>query len=274
MKKKALFLDIDYTLFSPRQGIVPPSAEAAVRKARENGHYVFLCTGRSQAEARKYQNFPVDGFIYANGAACFVKGKNIYDHPISEENVNRIREMIERHHMGVLIGGARNAYLDDICYPMISSYLSGSEPDPEIRMRNLRNNGMASMREWTGDDPVYKLGATKPHQDSFDSLSAQLPPHFRLVQTLSSENGDFGEISDSTNKKSDGILRILEHLGMSKEDAVGIGDSGNDTDMLEICGIGIAMGNGSEEVKTIADWITTDVDEDGIRNAFVHIGVI
>ena len=105
MKKKALFLDIDYTLFSPRQGIVPPSAEAAVRKARENGHYVFLCTGRSQAEARKYQNFPVDGFIYANGAACFVKGKNIYDHPISEENVNRIREMIERHHMGVLIGG-------------------------------------------------------------------------------------------------------------------------------------------------------------------------
>ncbi len=274
MKKKALFLDIDYTLFSPRQGIVPASAEAAVRKARENGHFIFLCTGRSEAEARNYHSFPADGFIYANGASCFVAGKNIYDHPIAAADVDRIREMVERHHMGVLLGGARNAYLDEVCYPMVDSYLSGSEKDPEIRFRNMQNNGMIRMEERVMEDPIYKIGASKPHAESFEPLIAELPKSFRLVQTLSSEDGDFGEISDLANRKSDGILRILEYLGLSKEDAVGIGDSGNDTDMLEICGIGIAMGNGSEEVKAAADWITTDVDEDGIWNAFAHVGVL
>jgi hypothetical protein len=44
--------------------------------------------------------------------------------------------------------------------------------------------------------------------------------------------------------------------------------------MLKLCEIGIAMGNASENVKQAADWVTTDIDEDGIRNAFAYLGVI
>jgi hydroxymethylpyrimidine pyrophosphatase-like HAD family hydrolase len=55
---------------------------------------------------------------------------------------------------------------------------------------------------------------------------------------------------------------------------VGIGDSGIDIDMIEFCGIGIAMGNAEEEVKQIADWVTSDIDDDGILHAFEYVGVI
>ncbi|MBR2769973.1 MAG: HAD-IIB family hydrolase [Solobacterium sp.] len=274
MKKKALFLDIDNTLFSSRSGIVPESAVDAIKEARKNGNYVFLCTGRSRAESMKYLNYPVDGFVFASGASCFAFGKNIYDHPIAEEKVNEIRKMIEEMQFGVLLGGAKKACLDEQCYRGLDSYLNRSEKDPEVRKRTMEANGMFPMSERIKDDPVYKLGASKPHEASFEPLIRLLPSPFRLVQTLSSEAADFGDISDATNRKSDGIARILSHIGIPKEDAVGIGDSGNDTDMLAYCGLGIAMGNGSEEVKAIADWVTSDIDDDGIRNAFAYAGVI
>ena len=123
-------------------------------------------------------------------------------------------------------------------------------------------------------DPVYKMGATKAHGDSFEVLSAVLPKPFRLVHTFSSPEADFGDISDGSVMKSDGIRKVLEYTGIKTEDAVGIGDSGIDIDMIEFCGIGIAMGNAEEEVKQIADWVTSDIDDDGILHAFEYVGVI
>ena len=52
------------------------------------------------------------------------------------------------------------------------------------------------------------------------------------------------------------------------------GDGGNDIDMLKHAGIGVAMGNAGENIKEIADYITTSVDDDGITNALKHFNVI
>ncbi len=52
------------------------------------------------------------------------------------------------------------------------------------------------------------------------------------------------------------------------------GDGGNDRAMLQSAPVGVAMGNAWTEVKEIADYITTDVDENGIRNALMHYGLI
>ena len=74
--------------------------------------------------------------------------------------------------------------------------------------------------------------------------------------------------------KATGIQRILEFYGADASQAVGIGDSENDLPMIEYCGTGIAMGNAMETAKEKADWVTTDILDDGILNAFRHIGVI
>jgi len=52
------------------------------------------------------------------------------------------------------------------------------------------------------------------------------------------------------------------------------GDGGNDIDMLKHAGIGIAMENARDDVKEIADFITTSVDDDGITNALKHYNVL
>ncbi|MBQ7644837.1 MAG: HAD hydrolase family protein, partial [Spirochaetales bacterium] len=52
------------------------------------------------------------------------------------------------------------------------------------------------------------------------------------------------------------------------------GDGGNDRAMLQSAPVGVAMGNAWTETKEVADYITTDVDDNGIRNALVHYGLI
>ena len=58
------------------------------------------------------------------------------------------------------------------------------------------------------------------------------------------------------------------------EHSIGIGDSLNDTELIKAAAVGIAMGNASKEIKELADYITTDVDKDGIYNAFKHFNII
>ena len=52
------------------------------------------------------------------------------------------------------------------------------------------------------------------------------------------------------------------------------GDGGNDTSMIVQAGIGIAMGNAIDELKELADYVTTSVDDDGILNALRHFNVV
>ena len=64
-----------------------------------------------------------------------------------------------------------------------------------------------------------------------------------------------------------GIRYVLEQEGIRPEECIAFGDAENDIDMLSYVGIGVAMGNAQEPVKEIADYVTSDVDDDGIKKA-------
>ena len=70
------------------------------------------------------------------------------------------------------------------------------------------------------------------------------------------------------------LLQLLDRLGMDASGAIGIGDSTNDIEMLQVCGVGIAMGNATDAVKAHADEVTTSVLDDGVWNAFRRHGLI
>jgi len=78
------------------------------------------------------------------------------------------------------------------------------------------------------------------------------------------------EVISVKNNKADGIRKVLEYYGGSMEDAVAVGDSMNDLEMIRECGIGIVMGNGNERLKSYADYVTADIDADGVYQALAH----
>ena len=85
---------------------------------------------------------------------------------------------------------------------------------------------------------------------------------------------EFADIVIADGGKDKGIEALLNHLGISKNDCMAFGDGGNDISMLEYVGIGVAMGNANPPVKERADFVTKDIDDDGIEYALRHFGLI
>ena len=74
--------------------------------------------------------------------------------------------------------------------------------------------------------------------------------------------------------KAHAVHVLLEALGASKEDTIAFGDAKVDIPMFEACGYGVAMGSGGDEIKAAADYVTGDVDKDGLYQAFEYLKLI
>ena len=74
--------------------------------------------------------------------------------------------------------------------------------------------------------------------------------------------------------KAKGIEALINYLGIKKEEVIAIGDGHNDAEMIKYAGLGIAMGNAIDKCKKVADYITSDIDDNGIYNAFKYAGII
>ena len=73
----------------------------------------------------------------------------------------------------------------------------------------------------------------------------------------------FCEVSNPEASKAAALNFLREYWGFKKEEVLAIGDQDNDIDMIEAAGVGVAMGNGTENLKMAADFITKSVDDDG-----------
>ena len=74
--------------------------------------------------------------------------------------------------------------------------------------------------------------------------------------------------------KKNGIRKVLEYYGISRDEIMAFGDADNDLDMIEFAGTGVVIGNGTDRMKEIADYVTTSVDEDGVVEALRRFGLL
>ncbi|HSP52420.1 MAG TPA: HAD-IIB family hydrolase, partial [Cryobacterium sp.] len=110
---------------------------------------------------------------------------------------------------------------------------------------------------------------------AYDRVSEALSGDFHVITgTIPHMGRGSGEVTLSGVNKGSTILQLLDRLGLDAASAIGIGDSSNDIEMLQVCGVGIAMGNATDAVKAHADEVTTSVQDDGVWNAFRRHGLI
>ena len=117
-------------------------------------------------------------------------------------------------------------------------------------------------------EKVYQLNVFVSEEEEEDFM--QLMPNSKTARWTS----HFTDIIPKDGGKNKGIDAIINHFGIKLEETMAFGDGGNDIDMLKHAGIGIAMENARDDVKEIADFITTSVDDDGITNALRHYNVL
>ena len=110
INKKALFFDIDGTLFSEKLRQVPQSAVLALKKTMEKGNLTFINTGRTWCQTSKIrEEAPVNGLLCGCGTYISVDGKTLYDQRISPERAEKLKEDILRFRMDTVMEGDRKS---------------------------------------------------------------------------------------------------------------------------------------------------------------------
>lgn len=272
MKKKVVFLDVDGTLVNS-EGKIPESAKRAVKQAQANGHKMVVCSGRSRFQI--YQELLDLGFSgIVGGAGAFVSAENkeIYHAYIDEAHRKSSYEYLEGQGFLFCYQADDGIVLNERSRDgMVQVYLDAGMS--EERLNRLIGNMHLTDEPWKNEkiEKIIYYNAPFP----VEKVHADLEPYFDAVAiSLDGMDEYAGEIGINGINKATGMEIYLNHVGVSREDCIAVGDGPNDLQMMEYAGLSIAMGNARDEVKQRADMITTSVDEDGIYKAFVKCGLL
>ena len=274
--EKVIFIDVDGTLVD-YENHLPESAVEAIRKARKNGHRVYICTGRSKAEV--YQNIwdiGLDGMIGGNGSYVEDNGKVLVHQLITESQCRRIVDWLHERKLEFYLESNSGLYASEkfetAALPSIQEYSKRKGRDADITVRDVFPD-MIFGADLYRDDLNKVSYLLNSYQDFLDTKE-QFPDLQNGTWGGAGETALFGDLGVKDITKAHAIDVLLAHLGKKKEDTIAFGDAKIDIPMLEYCATGVAMGNGGEEIRAMADYITDDVDEDGLWNAFRHFGLI
>ncbi len=252
---RAIYFDIDGTLCSYRTHAVPDSAVAALRDVRRAGVRLFLCTGRNYVSAQPIIDTNLfDGAILLNGQYCLLDGECVHQSPIAKADVAAAVRGAKRGDYAIGFVSAYDNFISDIADP----YVLASD----------RAGGMPRLVQ--GDlDAALDMDIYQMHFYGAPGAEAQLTDVAEgLFAVRWSRN--FADVFAKGGGKDVGMRAINRRIGIADDQTMAFGDGENDVGMLAAAGIGVAMGNASDFVKSRADYVTADVDADGIARAIDH----
>lgn len=269
---KYIFLDIDGTLYDHDRHAIPESALEAIRQARNNGHRIFMCTGRPCCMLDHVKDIPYEGVIASAGAYVKAGSHIIYEEYLGKEALKEITDLLLPLRIGYLLEGRDGVYLQ----PGLLDYFRKGEGRAASGHEFFKQKQIHSTEEYREDEEaVYKLCLYAEGEEFFTMLGKQLPEEYHLVLGKADDTHPYNaELTLKRNNKASGIRRVMEYYHGSMEDTLAIGDSLNDQEMLEECSIGIAMGNADDRLKPYADYVTADIDRNGIYLAFQKFGIV
>ena len=264
---KILAFDIDNTLINRGKATVEESALEAIRICHDRGYEIVISTGRTinavhpDIKAR----VPANYFIGVNGA-CLNKmdGTVLHCFYMSEESVNKIIEIALKHDYPLGFKFADSFQIYNRYEEFVTRYCKGG-----ITRDMLKDCSARDYHIKTGVMPldafVYADDDLLPQYfDQFDDLKFVRAHSRKIIYEAFSHEADKGV-----------MLKILcDMLGYTLDQVIAFGDSQNDCEMIRAAGLGICMGNGTQEAKDAADYVTDDIDKDGIWKALKHFEII
>ena len=269
---RIVFLDVDGTLIDHSQHLAP-SVVSAVQDARAAGHLVYLCTGRSRAEIPGFiTDIGFDGVVSAGGGFIERGDELVAAHTMPEPVVQDLVAFFEENDIEYTLQAYESAYPSQGLLPRLAPLFA------EMEMDHSRGDRLVEMMTHRGAAPTVGIAkatffGTDPR--TFATVRDGVGDRFHVITGTIPYLGEAGgEVSLGGIHKGAAIVELVGLLGIDVADSIAIGDSANDLEMLEVAGVGIAMGNADAAVKAVADEVTTGVDDDGVWNAFVRHGLV
>ena len=277
MKRKSIFLDVDGTLVSGHATMNPKVVEA-INRARQNGHYVFICTGRNKTGI-KYElaKADFDGIIASAGSYIEIDNKVIHSVYFNKLLVDKISKVFDENNIYY------NYECTDVTYmskKMVELFIggvnfeSGNIELEKMMQEEFKKFSIQDLSLYNNQD-IHKICFIATDQIDVERAKKQLGDDVNMViHDIFDATTINGELISKVDNKATAIKQVIDYLGIDKKDTIAFGDSMNDYEMINFVECGIAMGNACKELKEVASRICRSVDEDGIYYEFIELGLI
>lgn len=259
-KKHLIALDLDGTLLTDRKTISARTKQVLF-KAKEEGHIVVISTGRPhRSSINYYHELGLDTpMVNFNGA--------LIHHP-TNRNWDALHNPMP----------IRTAYkIIDACYDLkVNNILAEVMDDVYIDSYNRK---IIDFLDQTNDEHPFTVGNLK-HKLQTDPTSILVYPEENQVEHLRNHLDEFHaeviehrkwgapwnviEIIKKGMNKAVGLEKIAYYFDIPAERIIAFGDEDNDLEMIDYAGVGVAMGNAIDQLKSIAKHETATNEEDGV----------
>ena len=262
-------LDLDGTLTNSEKNITPRTFDALMKAQRE-GVRLVLASGRPTfgiaALANQLQLADYGGYVLSyNGGRIidWCKKTVIFS------------QVVDQKLVPILYDFAEKAQLPIVTY--LPEAILASKNEGEYLAEEARINGMpvVVVQNFVEEAMQIAGGSTKFLIPGEPELLIQLESEMKAALSEQMEvfrsAPFFLELPPKGIDKAQSLQRLLTHLGLERESLMAFGDGFNDLSMIQFAGQGVAMANAVEEVKSIADFVTTSNEEDGIAQALEQL---
>lgn len=256
---KLIALDMDGTLLNS-QGQISPRTHAAIQAARARGVTVVLASGRPLEGMSRYLvelglTGQDDYVICYNGALVqqVADQRIIRSQLLTGSDASAIARLANELEVNVHGFSVTRGLIS----PRVSTYT-----EHESHLIGMPIN-LIDFATLPADEQIMKvMMIDEPPQLSraIERLPADLHERYTVVRSAPY----FLEFMHKNSNKGTGVAALAEHLGLDASQVIAVGDAGNDHHMIEYAGLGVAMGNATDEIKALAQHTTARNDEDGV----------
>ena len=256
-KVKIIFFDIDGTLIDMTKKAISDKTVETLIRLKENGVKICIATGRAPGSVPKFEGVDFDAFLTFNGSYCYNSNDTILSTPIPKidvekmiENATKINRPVSIASKDRVVANGTDKDLSDY-FGFAKQEVPVSDDFDEVLKDEIYQMMMGGRNDEYGD--ILK-----------DVENARITAWWDRAVDIIPVNGGKGK----------GIEAILEYYGIDRSESMAFGDGGNDIEMLQTVGTGVAMGNALDNVKAIADEICGTSAEDGIYHYCLENGLI
>lgn len=261
---KAIFFDVDGTIIDMKGGGMHDSTIKALNILHDKGIKLIISSGRHKSlmelQKKDFHGIPFDAYILLNGQYCAdVDMVPFFTKAFNKEDLKSFVEYIKK--------GDKPYRFFESDYYYDSSF---NEKEYNYLVELGYKDYLAPI-----EDPVRSLKENTLQISAFlkRDMDEEVLSHFPNAKILRWHEGS-ADFLPKDGGKEVGMKKVLEHFNINKDETMAFGDGENDIGMLEYVNIGVAMGNALDGLKERADYITDDIDKDGLYKALKHFEII
>lgn len=256
-KIKIIFFDIDGTLIDFTKKRISEKMMETLVRLKEKGIMLCIATGRAPMTLPDFEGAEFDVFLTFNGSYCYNSEKVIFSNPIPSWDVKKLINNAAK------IGRPVSVATKD--------RLAANGADQDL----IDYYGIAGLKvEVTSDfDKLLQEDIYQVMMGCYETEYAHMMEDIKHAKITAWWDRAV-DIIPADGGKGNAIEKILEYYRLDKSEAMAFGDGNNDIEMLQSVGTGVAMANGSQQLRAVADAVCGDVAEDGIYEYCLEHGLL